>query len=124
MPIFYHFGTWILFSCGSSFIVFISVTAFLLIRYRRVSIKSFLILLNIAILAFVIATLLFGSVGYRLQVAIAEPYIQQALDQMCGQGAFQTNEGQLITSSFFYWRADASPAECYYNRKEWVCSCS
>lgn len=125
MQIFYNVLYFYLFSCGSSFIAFVGVAAFLLIRYRRISIKSFLILAGIVILVFVIAALLFGRVGYELQMAIIEPYVQQALDQTCGPGVFQANEGHFgTTSAYNYWRADASPAECYYSNKGWVCSCS
>ena len=124
MITFYDGITWILFSCGSSLVALISVTAFLRNRHRQISTKSLLILFGVAILAFVIATLLFGSAGYKLQVAIAQPYIQQALDQKCGQGVFHANEGQFYNESGYYWRANTSAAQCFYGSKGWICSCS
>jgi hypothetical protein len=124
MLTFYDGVTWILFSCGSSMVVLISITVFLRKRQHQISAKSLLLLFGVTILAFVMATLLFGSVGYSLQVAIAEPYIQQSLDQQCGQGAFRANEGQFYDESGYYWRANASTVQCFYGSKDWVCSCS
>ena|SRR6266496_3953149 len=118
-------ATWILFSCGFSIIALIGVTAFLRKRQRQTSAKSLLLLIGVSILAFVIATLLFGTVGYSLQMAIAQPYIQQELDQQCGQNVFHANDGELYNeSALYHWRANTSTAQCFYDGEEWVCSCS
>lgn len=124
MLFFYNSFYWLLFSCGSSFIVFVGVTVFLLKRYRQISVKSLLILFGITALAFVVSSNIFIGVGRDLQMTVAEPYIQQALDQECGQGVFHTTEGRLYNESGYYWQANTSLAQCFYNGRGWVCSCS
>ena len=63
------------------------------------------------------------DVGFRLQKAIVVPYIQQALDEQCGQGNFQAREGEFYQDSGYHWRDNTNSAQCYLNGKSWSCSC-
>lgn len=104
--------------------VLVAATTFIRKRQHRISNKSLLLLFGIAVLVFIAGSALYLRVGSRLQAAIAEPYIQQALDQKCGQGVIIASEGETYNESFYHWRANTSSATCYYDNKEWLCSCS
>jgi hypothetical protein len=121
---FYDGVTWILFSSCFSIIALFCVAAFLSKRKPHISTKSPIFVYGVLIFGFIIASVLFLSVGRRLQTTLAIPYIQESLDQKCGQGVFRAAEGDVYNESGFYWQANAKSAQCYYSSEGWICSCS
>lgn len=122
MFIFYDGITALLFSCALSAVILI-VLVVLLYRRLNLSAQSLTFSLLTAIFGFILAYLLFTVVGFKIQVALVQPYIQQTLDETCGWHTTFANNGQLSTGSGVEWQANDHSADCFYGDKGWHCSC-
>jgi len=69
----------------------------------------------------VVATLLLNPVLRKMQASEALPYIQDALDDECGQNRYTATEDGFNFSSTYEWSSDA--ASCYFNNAQWICTC-
>src|SRR5260370_40508980 len=108
--IFYDGIMGLLFSCVVSITLIIG-GVILLKSKGIISTRSCSFLMGISILGFVAAQILFATIGYKLQLAILEPIIQQALDQTCGRHVVLASEGILDTGSGVEWLSQS--ATCY-----------
>jgi hypothetical protein len=121
MAIFYDGISGLVFSCAVSMAL---ITCGVILHNRSkavISTRSCSLMLAISILGFIAAQILFATIGYKLQMAIIEPSIQQALDQACGPHVVLASEGALDTGSGVEWLSQS--ATCYPQDKDWICSC-
>jgi hypothetical protein len=84
---------------------------------------TFTTLMALFIITCVLSSFPFWGLSNRLQIAIALPYIQRALDEQCGEQRFTAHAKGFYVDSGFHWSSDDNLASCYYNNVSWICSC-
>lgn len=119
MPVFYNLLFTLAMSCTAS----IAVTGIFFLLARKRIANKFVPILGVLQVSFLVILAAFYFLGYQFQVAVALPYIQQALDEQCGQQALvATADGFRIDSGYGWTSGDE--AACYFNNVEWICNCS
>ncbi|MBC7811094.1 MAG: hypothetical protein H7175_08110 [Burkholderiales bacterium] len=118
MPVFYDLPFALAMSCTAS----IGVTGvFFLLTRKRIT-NKFVPIMGVLQVSFVVILVAFYFLGYQLQVAVALPYIQQALDEQCGQQTLVANADGFKIDSGFWW-SSGDTVDCHYNNVEWICTC-
>ncbi|MBI5669332.1 MAG: hypothetical protein HZC41_15115 [Chloroflexi bacterium] len=117
MPVLYHFLNMLLFSCSAAVVV----TLIFVVLTRKKKFETLTPILGVLQLTFVIALILFYFLAPRLQISIALPYIQQALNEQCETEGIVADEDGFEADSGFRWKSEE--IECYFNYKVWRCYC-
>ena len=118
MFVFYGLPVALALSCLSSLLV----TILFAILTRKKKFQTLVPVLGVLQLTFIIVLVLFFTVGYRLQVAIALPHIQQALDEQCIGNNIEAVADGFYSEDIFRWKTTDHSVECAYTGA-WICKC-
>lgn len=122
MPIFFTPIHAALFECIFS-LLFASLLNLFIFKYVERFITRLGLILGLLQLGFFIAVVAYSTLGYRLQVEIALPYIQEAVDSACFNKNIKVDEEGFYISSGFQWENQEQGVDCYYNNVRWICDC-
>lgn len=122
MLVFYVLPVGLAVSCIPAMFLSIFFTAWT----RQKGFQTLVPILGILQLSFVIAFVIFLGLfyvfGYDLQVSLALPYIQQALDEQCSGNNLEASTDGFYIEDIFRWKSSDNAVECTYI-DGWTCSC-
>lgn len=119
MPVFYSTLHGLTFSCAGAICLTIVI-----VFAARTRLKSWLIVavLGIFQLALMLLCGLYLMFAYKLQGAVAQPYIEGALrEAQCN--VVTVSETDFFIEDRYRWKSPENTASCYYNGSEWLCEC-
>ena len=124
MPVFYHLPFGILVGTVCSVILTVGF-AWLIRKKGWKGWDAIPFVLTFGAVSWLIMILLVNFISYPIQVAIAVPYIQVALDEAseCDGYGFIADARGFYVDSGYGWTSEDSRATCYYSNI-WICSCS
>ena len=101
--------------------ILLTITLFLtLLRNRK---KTILKVLGVETIVFFICVWICAFLMYYLQINIATPYIEEALNQQCSVNEVSILDGVFHNDSRFRWIDANGEIECRFSNSEWECRC-
>jgi phosphoglycerol transferase MdoB-like AlkP superfamily enzyme len=119
MPFFYYRSIGYLIA----FILSILLTIILFQTLMRNSKITFLKVFGTFMVMFFISALVCYFVMFNLQINIAAPYIEEAINRQCGLTGFNIMDGEFDTDSRFSWSDVNKEIECRFRNSQWDCNC-